>query len=83
MDSEYFMDQETLENEAVKVKKFKAKDIMSKEIISASPTDHVLSVCALLMINNIRRLPVIEKGKLVGIVTTSDLFRKYLQKVVK
>lgn len=82
-DPSYFMDQETLVKEAAKVKKLRARDLMSKSIITINADEHVLSACALLIYKKIRRLPVVENGKLVGIVTTKNLFKKYLQKVVK
>ncbi|OGM31810.1 hypothetical protein A3D00_03905 [Candidatus Woesebacteria bacterium RIFCSPHIGHO2_02_FULL_38_9] len=82
-DIEHYMHHDVIEKEAVKVKKLKAKDFMSRDVISVKPDDHVLTACALLVINNIRRLPVIEKGKLVGIVTSNNLFKNFLRKYVK
>ncbi|HZA42602.1 MAG TPA: CBS domain-containing protein [Nitrososphaeraceae archaeon] len=56
-------------------------DIMSNISITAEP-DIPLEVAVQRMINHkIRRLPVLEKGKIVGIVTVTDL-AKELRKVV-
>ena len=56
-------------------------DIMSNISITADP-DTPLEVAVQRMINHrIRRLPVLEKGKIVGIVTVTDLARE-LRKVV-
>ena len=56
-------------------------EIMSNISITAEP-DTPLEVAVQRMINHrIRRLPVIEKGKIVGIVTVTDLARE-LRKVV-
>ena len=56
-------------------------EIMSNISITAEP-DTPLEVAVQRMINHrIRRLPVLEKGKIVGIVTVTDLARE-LRKVV-
>ena len=56
-------------------------EIMSNIAITAEP-DTPVEVAVQRMINHrIRRLPVIEKGKIVGIVTVTDLARE-LRKVV-
>jgi CBS domain-containing protein len=56
-------------------------EIMSNISITAEP-DIPLEVAVQRMINHrIRRLPVLEKGKIVGIVTVTDL-AKELRKVV-
>ena len=50
-------------------------DRMTRNPISISPEDKVDSAAALIKEHKIRRLPVIENGKLVGIVTDKDLMR--------
>ncbi len=49
------------------------KDVMTKNPITISPDDLVLQAIKVMQEKKIRRLPVIEKGKLVGIVTKHDL----------
>jgi CBS domain-containing protein len=80
-DLSYYMDQEIEEKDAIKVKRLVAADFMTKKVISVKPNDHILTACSLLITNNIRRLPVIEKGKLVGIVTSSSLYKDFLKKL--
>ena len=81
-DIEYYMDHNHLEKEAVRVRKLKAEKLMRKEVISIGPDEHVLKACALLLLHRIRRLPVIENGKLVGIVTTNNLYKNFLRSLV-
>jgi len=50
-----------------------AKDIMSKDIISVSADQDVHEAADLMSKYQIRRLPVVEKGNLVGIVAIGDL----------
>lgn len=53
--------------------KVKVKDFMTKDVISCSPDSSLVEVAEVMERNKIRGLPVLEKGKLVGIVTTYDL----------
>ena len=54
---------------------------MSKIRTSASP-DTSIDVAVQRMVNNrIRRLPIIDNGKLVGIITVTDL-AKYLRTIL-
>ncbi len=50
-----------------------AAEIMQKDPIVASPGDRVSHIRHLILDNNIGRLPVLENGKLVGIVTEKDV----------
>lgn len=49
------------------------KDVMTKNPISVSPDTLLLQAQKIMNEKKIRRLPVVEKGKLVGIVTKRDL----------
>ena len=77
------MNYKNIEDNAKKIKNFKAKNLMTKEVISIEPTENVLTACSLFLIHAIRRLPVIDDGKLVGIVTTDDVYRNFLMRFVK
>lgn len=82
-DIEYFRNFERIEHEAEGIMKLKAKKIMTKDVITVEPDRHVLVACSLMAIHNIRRLPVVEKGKLVGIVTMGSLYKNYLTSFIK
>ncbi len=51
----------------------KIKDMMTKDPITVEPDTLVLDAEKIMKKKNIRRLPVVEKRKLVGIVTKYDL----------
>ncbi|MBZ2165575.1 CBS domain-containing protein [Methanobacterium spitsbergense] len=55
--------------------------IMTRNIVTASPDDDVKEVAAKMIENNIRRVPIVEEGQLVGLVTASDLINKALWKM--
>ena len=46
---------------------------MTSEVISVSPKASLIDVKRLMSSKHIRRLPVVDKGKLVGIVTLGDV----------
>ena len=65
----------------LKLSSVKVGDMMSKIRTSASP-DTSIDVAVQRMVNNrIRRLPIIDNGKLVGIITVTDL-AKYLRTIL-
>jgi tRNA nucleotidyltransferase (CCA-adding enzyme) len=46
---------------------------MTENVFSAEPQDSLLRVAELLAQHSFRRIPVVESGKLVGVVTRRDL----------
>jgi acetoin utilization protein AcuB len=53
--------------------KMRIKDMMTKNPITVDSETLVLDAQKVMKENNIRRLPIVNKGKLVGIVTKHDL----------
>lgn len=49
------------------------KQFMTSRVFTVSPEDNIADTMALMREKQINRLPVVEKGKLVGIVTDGDL----------
>lgn len=50
-------------------------DVMTKEVVSVSPSTVLLDAALLLRASALRHLPVVEEGKLVGILTERDVQR--------
>jgi len=48
---------------------------MSRHLITADPTTSFLHLCKLVVSMDLRRLPVVLEGRLVGIITSMDLLR--------
>lgn len=53
--------------------KSKVEDVMTKSVISVSPNDTTIDASVVMGRNQVRRLPVVEKGELVGFVSLADL----------
>lgn len=52
------------------------KQIMSSPLIATSPDETVLMAADLMYSRDIRKLPVIDNDKVIGIVTASDLVKQ-------
>lgn len=61
--------------EIKRIRRIKVKDVMSKDVISISPNASIFEAANLMIKHKINRLPVLKKGKIVGIVTRADLIK--------
>jgi len=62
----------------------KVEEIMTKNIITVSPEKSLEDAADVMTTNKIKKLPVVENGKLVGIITATDLIsyeNKLIEKV--
>lgn len=50
------------------------RDVMSSPLVTVSPATSLRDAGALMTTKKIRRLPVVESNKLVGIITSADFF---------
>ena len=55
----------------------KASDIMTSPVITVNPQTRVRHIAALLLRHKISAVPVLERGKLVGIVSEADLLHRH------
>ena len=51
-----------------------ARDVMSRPVITIDSNSSLKDAIQTMQLKDIRRLPVIEKGKMVGIITDKDIF---------
>jgi CBS domain-containing protein len=70
---ETFSSAEQLMADFVRAHGRKAKDVMTRQVISISPDTSLQEIANLLEKNGIKRVPVIENGRLVGIVSRANL----------
>lgn len=61
-------------------KEVRVKDIMSSQLIKVEADENVEYACHIMAKNKIRRLPVVSKGKLIGMIT-SDYIAKHLPEI--
>ncbi len=53
-------------------------DIMTTEVVTTGPDAHILAIADIMLKKHIRRLPVTENGRIIGIVYISSMFSRLL-----
>ena len=66
---EYFKD---------KLKDVKVKEIMVEDVITISPNAKISKAITIMRKKNVSRLPVVEDGRVVGIITVRDIIEKVI-----
>jgi len=66
---------ETLAAEYVKAHARKVADVMTRNVITATPETPLHEIAALLERNSIKRVPIVKDGQLVGIVSRANLIQ--------
>ena len=61
----------------------KAGEVMSTDVVAVAPQDSLAEVVRLMEHHHIKRLPVIEKGRAVGIVSRANLVRALVRNLPK
>ena len=59
----------------------RARDLMTPEVITCQPNDNVTQVMSIMTDHRIRHLPVVDEGKLVGIISIGDVVKQRLAEV--
>ncbi len=75
-----YCNQEQREDEIESIRKQPVENLMSRRVVSINPNDPILHAGGLMLAHGVHRLPVIEDGKLVGIVTREDIYGAILKK---
>ena len=57
-------------------------DVMTTEVVTIAPDTHLLLIVDIMIKKHIRRLPVVEEGKVIGIVYTSTIFYELMEKLI-
>jgi CBS domain-containing protein len=72
---EGFIGNDTLAAEYIKAHGRKVSDVMTRKVITASPQTPLHEVATLMEKNAIKRVPILENGQLVGIVSRANLIQ--------
>jgi CBS domain-containing protein len=70
-----------VDNACEKARLILVGDIMTTEVVTVTLTTHLMVILDIMIKKHIRRLPVLEKEKAIGIVYISDLFYHLLEKL--
>ncbi len=78
-----FMDFQAFESRASDMRERKVEDVMSRRVIDARPDTPVLKIGALMASSGIHHVPVVEKGKPIGMVNRGTIYRAILEKAFR
>lgn len=70
-----FIDPDSLAREYTKTHGVKAADVMTRPVVSVGPDTDLADVAEALDSRNIKRVPVLVDGRIVGLITRTDLVR--------
>lgn len=77
------MDGNYLENKCIESRNLAITEIMTKTILSVHEDDTVIKAAALMVVNKIHTLPVVNDGKVVGIVHLINLIKHIMNILTK
>lgn len=66
---------EALAKEYMKSRGSKVRDVMTKNVITAKPSTPLRDVATLLEKHRIKRVPIVAKGKMIGIASRANLIQ--------
>ncbi|TKB24685.1 CBS domain-containing protein [Desulfopila sp. IMCC35006] len=64
-----------------RLKSIQVGDIMTPDVITVGPQVDVLMVLDIMIKKHVRRLPVVENQRIIGMVYISDLFNHLLERI--
>jgi CBS domain-containing protein len=59
----------------------KVSDLMTKTVVTCTPENTIADVSKIMTVRRIRHLPVVEKGRLVGMVSIGDVLKHRLNEM--
>ena len=54
------------------------EDLMTRRVTTCKPDDHISAIAKVMTLNRIRHVPVVEGGRLIGIVSLGDVVKHRL-----
>ena len=72
---ELISSERSLASEYIKSHSRKVVDVMSRNVVTASPDTPLGDIAALLERNRIKRVPIVQGGKIVGIVSRANILQ--------
>lgn len=77
---ESYTDMEARESKASDIRNTKVEVFMKRSVFTVKPDDPIMKAGALMLAHDINRLPVLENGKMVGIVSRGSIYKAILKK---
>lgn len=75
-----YTDMEARESKAGDIKNTKVEVFMKKNILTVTPDDPIMKAGSLMLAHDVNRLPVVENGKVVAMVSRDSIYKAILKK---
>ena len=59
----------------------KASDLMTRSVITCAPGDSVADIARIMTMRRIRHIPVVEGGKVVGVISIGDVLKSRISEI--
>lgn len=78
---EFSATRDTLVDRLLSRERLTVRDIMSGDVVRAEEDDSITEVAQIMVNRNLRRVPVVREGRLVGLVGRADILRNVIRNV--
>ncbi|MCX6820981.1 MAG: CBS domain-containing protein [Candidatus Aenigmarchaeota archaeon] len=68
-----------VQKDVERLTKVRVKDVMSSDVIAVSPEESIFDAAEKMDEHDVNRLPVVQRGRLVGIIARSDLVKALVE----
>ena len=72
---------EVIDATGKRIKLIQVGDIMTPDVVTIGPNANLMMVLNVMISKHVRRLPVVEDQRIIGIVYISDLFNHFLERI--
>jgi len=72
---------EVIDAAGKRIKSIQVGDIMTPDVVTIGPDANLMMVLNVMISKHVRRLPVVEDQRIIGIVYISDLFNHFLERI--
>jgi len=59
----------------------KVSDLMTRSVITCAPGDSVADIARIMTMRRIRHIPVVEGGKVVGVISIGDVLKSRISEI--
>lgn len=74
-----FLNEKGLEETAREAKDKTIEEVMTRRVVTTTPHTHVLKIGGLMIASGIHRVPVVDDGKIVGMVSRGTIYRAVMR----
>ncbi len=75
----FLQNAENIEKKALEASRMKVRDIMSKKPVTIDEDAPVMKAGAIMLARKVKRLPVVKDGKLVGVISRTNITQRMFE----